>query len=167
MAPGEVAEWSNAPHSKCGIGASLSGVRIPPSPPVRKSVRLSKPFRSEGCHAKAHRAKAGCAARELRPGRPPLRSSRERQPQGRRGSRSQLKYRKQPHAKYRGVAGMDALPAKTLTRRANQRHHSIIAQFVRLPMALPIEIAVTSIHSGSALALSSTAFRCERFRLVD
>lgn len=32
-APGEVAEWSNAPHSKCGIGASLSGVRIPPSPP--------------------------------------------------------------------------------------------------------------------------------------
>src|SRR3954465_885194 len=33
MAPGEVAEWSNAPHSKCGIGASLSGVRIPPSPP--------------------------------------------------------------------------------------------------------------------------------------
>src|SRR6266481_342859 len=33
MAPGEVAEWLNAPHSKCGIGASLSGVRIPPSPP--------------------------------------------------------------------------------------------------------------------------------------
>ena len=32
---GEVAEWSNAPHSKCGIGASLSGVRIPPSPPSR------------------------------------------------------------------------------------------------------------------------------------
>src|SRR5271170_3458486 len=32
--PGEVAEWSNAPHSKCGIGASLSGVRIPPSPPL-------------------------------------------------------------------------------------------------------------------------------------
>jgi hypothetical protein len=29
-----VAEWSNAPHSKCGIGASLSGVRIPPSPPL-------------------------------------------------------------------------------------------------------------------------------------
>lgn len=34
LAPsGEVAEWLNAPHSKCGIGASLSGVRIPPSPP--------------------------------------------------------------------------------------------------------------------------------------
>lgn len=33
LVPGEVAEWSNAPHSKCGIGASLSGVRIPPSPP--------------------------------------------------------------------------------------------------------------------------------------
>ena len=30
---GEVAEWSNAPHSKCGMGASPSGVRIPPSPP--------------------------------------------------------------------------------------------------------------------------------------
>jgi hypothetical protein len=26
-------EWLNAPHSKCGIGASLSGIRIPPSPP--------------------------------------------------------------------------------------------------------------------------------------
>jgi hypothetical protein len=35
QAPGEVAEWSIAPHSKCGIGASLSGVRIPPSPPDR------------------------------------------------------------------------------------------------------------------------------------
>src|SRR5207253_1062739 len=46
MAPGEVAEWSNAPHSKCGIGASLSGVRIPPSPPALKSFfpcKLSKP----------------------------------------------------------------------------------------------------------------------------
>src|SRR6187549_1078017 len=43
MAPGEVAEWSNAPHSKCGIGASLSGVRIPPSPPVINS--LEKPRR--------------------------------------------------------------------------------------------------------------------------
>jgi hypothetical protein len=31
---GEVAEWSNAPHSKCGIGATLSGVRISPSPPI-------------------------------------------------------------------------------------------------------------------------------------
>ena len=31
--PGEVAEWLKAPHSKCGVGASLSGVRIPPSPP--------------------------------------------------------------------------------------------------------------------------------------
>lgn len=43
MAPsGEVAEWLNAPHSKCGIGASLSGVRIPPSPPYRPpTFRLS------------------------------------------------------------------------------------------------------------------------------
>ena len=30
---GEVAEWLNAPHSKCGILARVSGVRIPPSPP--------------------------------------------------------------------------------------------------------------------------------------
>jgi hypothetical protein len=30
---GEVAEWSKAPHSKCGIRASVSWVRIPPSPP--------------------------------------------------------------------------------------------------------------------------------------
>ena len=30
---GEVAERLNAPHSKCGILARVSGVRIPPSPP--------------------------------------------------------------------------------------------------------------------------------------
>src|ERR1700744_1589698 len=30
---GEVAEWLNAPHSKCAIRATVSGVRIPPSPP--------------------------------------------------------------------------------------------------------------------------------------
>src|SRR5215510_9923708 len=30
---GEVAEWLKAPHSKCGILARVSGVRIPPSPP--------------------------------------------------------------------------------------------------------------------------------------
>ena len=41
MAPsGEVAEWLNAPHSKCGIGASLSGVRIPPSPPNANSFLI-------------------------------------------------------------------------------------------------------------------------------
>jgi hypothetical protein len=29
---GEVAEWSKAPHSKCGMRATVSRVRIPPSP---------------------------------------------------------------------------------------------------------------------------------------
>ena len=32
-ARGEVAEWSIAPHSKCGVRATVPGVRIPPSPP--------------------------------------------------------------------------------------------------------------------------------------
>src|SRR5574337_1992485 len=32
---GEVAEWSIAPHSKCGVRASVPGVRIPPSPPLQ------------------------------------------------------------------------------------------------------------------------------------
>jgi hypothetical protein len=41
---GEVAEWSNAPHSKCGIGASLSGVRIPPSPPNLSEGALFYPM---------------------------------------------------------------------------------------------------------------------------
>ena len=31
---GRVAEWLNAPVLKTGIGASLSGVRIPPRPPL-------------------------------------------------------------------------------------------------------------------------------------
>jgi hypothetical protein len=43
---GEVAEWSIAPHSKCGVRASVPGVRIPPSPPVPSrqnfSARLAK-----------------------------------------------------------------------------------------------------------------------------
>ena len=30
---GEVVEWLKAPHSKCGIRATVSWVRIPPSPP--------------------------------------------------------------------------------------------------------------------------------------
>jgi hypothetical protein len=40
------------------------------------------------------------------------------------------------------VAGMDALsdPAN-LTRRANQRHHSIIARFVKPLMALPVGLS--------------------------
>src|SRR5258706_2815825 len=44
LAPGEVAEWSNAPHSKCGIGASLSGVRIPPSPPFLRNSSPQYPI---------------------------------------------------------------------------------------------------------------------------
>ena len=39
---GEVAEWLNAPHSKCGIRATVSGVRIPPSPPL--GVQTLAPF---------------------------------------------------------------------------------------------------------------------------
>ena len=35
---GEVAEWSKAQHWKCCIGATLSRVRIPPSP-FQKAVR--------------------------------------------------------------------------------------------------------------------------------
>ena len=30
---GEVAEWSNVPDSKSGVGSNLPRVRIPPSPP--------------------------------------------------------------------------------------------------------------------------------------
>src|ERR1700757_1509561 len=33
-ASGEVAERLKAPHSKCGIRATVSRVRIPPSPPL-------------------------------------------------------------------------------------------------------------------------------------
>ena len=37
---GEVAEWLKAPVSKTGIGVTLSGVRIPLSPPFLISRRL-------------------------------------------------------------------------------------------------------------------------------
>src|SRR3981081_551226 len=57
MAPGEVAEWSNALHSKCGIGASLSGVRIPPSPPAIVKILIKRTFlrsRVRSAHTLAH-----------------------------------------------------------------------------------------------------------------
>lgn len=69
MAPsGEVAEWLNAPHSKCGIGASLSGVRIPPSPPSTSivgpvsSIRLrAEPLKltRDHCHQEQARSLTG------------------------------------------------------------------------------------------------------------
>ena len=34
---GEVAEWSNVPDSKSGVGLFLPWVRIPPSPPDKKA----------------------------------------------------------------------------------------------------------------------------------
>ncbi len=38
---GEVAEWSIAPHSKCGVRVTVPGVRIPPSPPFALENPLS------------------------------------------------------------------------------------------------------------------------------
>ena len=36
---GEVAEWLKAPHSKCGVRATVPGVRIPPSPPFASTCK--------------------------------------------------------------------------------------------------------------------------------
>lgn len=51
ISSGEVAEWLNAPHSKCGIPARVSGVRIPPSPPLsyRKLQNLCLRARNSFC----------------------------------------------------------------------------------------------------------------------
>jgi hypothetical protein len=43
---GEVAEWSNVPDSKSGVGATLPWVRIPPSPPDSQQIRA---FRALFC----------------------------------------------------------------------------------------------------------------------
>ena len=37
-----MAEWLKAPHSKCGIGATLSGVQIPLSPPLYSCIFFGK-----------------------------------------------------------------------------------------------------------------------------
>ena len=37
-APGEVAEWSKVPHSKCGVLETGPRVRIPPSPHEPETV---------------------------------------------------------------------------------------------------------------------------------
>ena len=51
-----------------------SGNLLPHSPAVSSPICVPAFAReaSEGCHAEAHRAKAGCAVRELRPGNSPL-----------------------------------------------------------------------------------------------
>ena len=41
LSSGEVAERLNAPHSKCGIRATVSGVRIPPSPPKQPYAQIA------------------------------------------------------------------------------------------------------------------------------
>jgi len=52
-----------------------SGNLLPHSPAVSSPICVPAFAReaSEGCHAEAQRAKAGCPARELRPGKPSLR----------------------------------------------------------------------------------------------
>src|SRR3954447_2699995 len=47
---GEVAEWLKAPHSKCGVRATVSGVRIPPSPP-NAQLSVSKAHQKSGHNA--------------------------------------------------------------------------------------------------------------------
>ena len=47
---GEVAEWSNAPHSKCGIRVTVSRVRIPASPPSALDLLIFFESRGNGSH---------------------------------------------------------------------------------------------------------------------
>ncbi len=56
---GEVAERLNAPHSKCGIRVTVSGVRIPPSPPAALSYFIC-------CRGRARAKRIDCDRR--RPG---------------------------------------------------------------------------------------------------
>src|SRR5882672_8626474 len=89
-------------------------VRVLPGPPAfaREAAKAATP--------KPSWAKAG-AARELRLGKPRF------QPQGQRRSRSQLKYRNQPHAKKGTLCKQrgrwhGCFPCENnLTRRANHR----------------------------------------------
>ena len=50
--PGEVAEWSNVPHSKCGVPGRAPWVRIPPSPPPPNLInfKLAAQGRLIACH---------------------------------------------------------------------------------------------------------------------
>jgi hypothetical protein len=81
---------------------------------------LDAPRRLRRCQVASWTASARAA---LPVGMPSCDHHRETQPQGRRGARSQLKYRKQPHAKYRRRVG--AAPSAWLLRRrrkAQSRH---------------------------------------------
>ncbi len=80
---GEVAEWSNVPHSKCGVPGRVPWVRIPPSPPHtpdrlslssapadnrRKTPAYSGPNRSRHC---LKRPSPRCYRPHIRPQSPP------------------------------------------------------------------------------------------------
>lgn len=55
---GQVAEWLNAPHSKCGIPARVSGVQIPPCPPLPDAYVLSSLTSCVAGRSAPHRMKA-------------------------------------------------------------------------------------------------------------
>jgi len=149
-------------ESIIGYGVDIVLIIIGRGPPVR-SVRLGQPFVSKGCHAKAHRAKAVCASRELRPGRPPCDHPRKDSRKAD-GVLAPTKYRKQPSCKATWVAGMDCFyPRNILTRRAITApfHHRTICKTAdgRCPFELRY-----SIHSGSSDSALVNGFTVQRLR---
>ncbi len=69
-----MAEWSNVPDSKSGVGASPPWARIPPSPPKRKSPIGALSFCGESEHARGWDSKRRACKRGA--GRiPPQRSA--------------------------------------------------------------------------------------------
>ena len=51
---GEVAEWSNVPHSKCGVPERVPWVRIPPSPPPIFSLYINNLTASRSTPERRH-----------------------------------------------------------------------------------------------------------------
>ena len=74
-----MAEWLKAPHSKCGVRATVSGVRIPPSPPVNLKFKQiffapSLTHNAKPIHSVLPTMKAGLPREPLDPASPGARA---------------------------------------------------------------------------------------------
>jgi hypothetical protein len=131
--------------------SNINAVDWTPLPP-RSQRRLGKPCRSEGCHAVAHQAKGAPHASYGS-------ANHASQPQGRCGSRSPTKISKTTPCTVAWRRWHGCFTRENILTRPGKSpalfHHRAIC---RAADGAAHRIAVSSIHSGSAIARSSTAF---------
>ena len=151
---GQVAEWSKAPHSKCGVRATVPGVRIPPCPPILKWPREG-PFEywrtrrvMNPCSTRSRNAILGAERSEAIRGRqpedenalkrvfaiPPFEAARPTPVDGSRFQESPVEQPSTRHATTRLGLGLEPRRAARLEGARNPRNHPTL---VTLTLDLP------------------------------